>query len=110
MFSIALDVAGDLIPPVLLIASRHPAPSTAVPVPEAAVDENGELQSSERDVGITRDVLNVRLEPQASGMQCLGNSKFRRCAFRQYLTHNPTALFSVEAVRHCSATFLGMII
>jgi hypothetical protein len=65
---VALHVSGDLSQPVFLIGGRHAAPRAAVPMPKAAVDENGKLGFSEHYVRIPDDILNVRLKAYTGGM------------------------------------------
>jgi hypothetical protein len=51
--TVTLDVSGDFVGPVPAVGSMLPTSMVRTAVPEAAVDEDGDLRTREDDVGLT---------------------------------------------------------
>jgi len=65
---ITTDVTLDLSRPVIAVRRWHPRPLAAMPVPEAAVDEDCKFETREDEVGLTWQVWVMQSKAKSRPM------------------------------------------
>ena len=78
-----------------------------MPVPEAAMNEDGGLMFLKDDVRLARQVPRMKAEPIAGCMEELPQPDLRRRVFAPYPGHVPTAPFLRNLVRQESQSFIA---
>lgn len=83
------DIGGELRLPETGRGLRRCRMSTsAMAMPEAAVDENGKHSTAENNVRPSRQVLGMQAVANASGTQCTAELDLRQCVLASYAGHH----------------------
>jgi len=93
-------INGNLGLPVLQSALGQTAPTAAVAMPEASVNENGFFQSGKGDIRLAWELAIVRPIPVAKSMQRLPQQKLGTGVARSDARHDLAALLRSHEVSH----------
>lgn len=100
-FPVTLDVTRKFISPEGFVGAWGRAPMTGLmPMPEAAVDKNGDMMTRQDDIGTPRQVADVQSKPEPGTMQSPPKQHLRLRVRRPDSGHHPGPGRSINYVHH----------